>query len=91
MRPDGHFKFLYLWPVKFLQARQVNCQSFVRLVPGPFAVFNRHMRELQGQTERVTVQTTLGALCTALVLDCLHHTVVGECGHEICWAVGRVA
>jgi len=38
-------------------------------------VFNRHMRELQGQTERVTVQTTLGALRTAMMLDYLHHTV----------------
>ena len=26
--PDGHFKFLHFWPVKFLQAGQVNYQSF---------------------------------------------------------------
>ena len=38
-------------------------------------VFNWHMRTLQGQTERVTVQTTLGALRTALVIDYLHRTV----------------
>jgi two-component system CheB/CheR fusion protein len=26
--PDGHFKFPHLWPVKFLQAGQVNYRSF---------------------------------------------------------------
>jgi hypothetical protein len=26
--PDGHFKFLHLWPVKFLQAGRTNYQSF---------------------------------------------------------------
>ena len=28
MRPDGHFKFPHLWPVKFLQAGRANYQSF---------------------------------------------------------------
>lgn len=36
--------------------------------------FNQHMRMLQGNTERVTVQTTLGALRTALVIDYLQHS-----------------
>jgi hypothetical protein len=27
-RPDGHFKFLHLWPVKFPQAGRPNYQLF---------------------------------------------------------------
>ena len=36
--PDGHFKFLHLWPVKFLQAGQVNYQSFCPPGAGPFCL-----------------------------------------------------
>lgn len=35
--------------------------------------FSRHIRTLQGHTERVTVQTTLGALRTALMIDYVQH------------------
>ena len=36
--PDGHFKFLHLWPVKFLQAGQVNYQSFCPPGAGPLCL-----------------------------------------------------
>jgi len=38
LRPDGHFKFLHLWPVKFLQAGQVNYQSFCPPGAGPLCL-----------------------------------------------------
>lgn len=41
-------------------------------------VFSRHARELQGQAERAAVQSTLGALRTALIIDHLHHSVAPQ-------------
>ena len=48
------------------------------LILALLGIFGRQVRVVQGQTELAALQSTLGALRTALVLEHLRHTVAGD-------------